>query len=125
MTLTAGRIWWIRRETFHVDVDPKFRNRYDTAITIIVESGVIYCACGILALVSGFFVRVEVISYGIAYGLLRQGINIIPTLIVVWVGLGHNIQDTIRDRIEKSTPRHTPIFLEDQEVLDIKPMERK
>ncbi|KAJ7194240.1 hypothetical protein GGX14DRAFT_586876 [Mycena pura] len=31
----AGRIWWIRREAFHVDVDNNFRNRYKMPIILM------------------------------------------------------------------------------------------
>ncbi|KAJ7083862.1 hypothetical protein C8R44DRAFT_753274 [Mycena epipterygia] len=53
--------------------------------------------------------EVPIIFGGIAFALAKQGINIIPTLIVVRAGLGHNIQDTITNQTEKPTGRRLPI----------------
>ncbi|KAJ7083529.1 hypothetical protein C8R44DRAFT_822308 [Mycena epipterygia] len=129
--LTAGRIWWIRRETLYFGLDEKFRKRYNTAIIILIESGAIYCMCGILIVFISSFDEMPIIFGGIVFGFAKQGLNIIPILIVVRVSLGHNIQDTIRNRIENPTGRQAPISLqphqpsEPREVLHIKPMERE
>ncbi|KAJ7111271.1 hypothetical protein C8R44DRAFT_799238 [Mycena epipterygia] len=123
---TAGRIWWIRHETFYLGLDDTFRKHYNTAITIIIESGAIYCICGIIMVIVSWFDEIPIVFGGIIYGIARQGINIMPTLIAIRVGLGHNIQDTIRHGTEKATTRRTPIPLESiqpsepQAVLHIK-----
>ncbi|KAJ7747425.1 hypothetical protein DFH07DRAFT_831056 [Mycena maculata] len=49
--LTAGRIFWIRRKVTGF-IEPTSRTRYETAITIILESGAMYCVSTI-ALVIG------------------------------------------------------------------------
>ncbi|KAJ7207901.1 hypothetical protein GGX14DRAFT_114489 [Mycena pura] len=89
MGLTAGRIWWMQREASHVqiDVDDIFRNR---PIVLILESGALYCVCVILLMIFS----PNQFAYQILLSVTSQ-INIAPTLIVVRVGLGHNIQDSI------------------------------
>ncbi|KAJ7111269.1 hypothetical protein C8R44DRAFT_799233 [Mycena epipterygia] len=130
VALTAGRILWIRRETFYVGLDDKFRNRYNIAVVIVLESGAVYCMYGILLVIVMSLKPIPMIFEGVAAGLARQIINIAPTLTIVRVGLGHNIQDTIRHRTEKPAARRTPIPSQPtprqlsgpREVLHIKPM---
>ncbi|KAJ7468056.1 hypothetical protein FB451DRAFT_1257931 [Mycena latifolia] len=74
MCLTAGRIWYKRHEA-HIINGTTFRKKYDTAIAMILESGAIYCFIGILAVIS--------LSLG------NDSSNIVPTLILVRVGLAH------------------------------------
>ncbi|KAJ6582904.1 hypothetical protein DFH09DRAFT_278211 [Mycena vulgaris] len=49
--LTAGRIWYVRRQA-HIINDNTFRKRYDTAISMILESGGIYCLVVILEVIT-------------------------------------------------------------------------
>ncbi|KAJ7911633.1 hypothetical protein B0H13DRAFT_2271883 [Mycena leptocephala] len=49
MALTAGRIWWIRRDVVAV-LGPSVTRTYDTVIAMILESGAIYCISIILYL---------------------------------------------------------------------------
>ncbi|KAJ7616324.1 hypothetical protein DFH06DRAFT_1145596 [Mycena polygramma] len=50
MVLTAGRIWWIRRDACLV-LEPAHVRKYNTAIAIILESGAIYCLAGVAFLI--------------------------------------------------------------------------
>ncbi|KAJ7759235.1 hypothetical protein B0H16DRAFT_1534879 [Mycena metata] len=95
MALTASRLWWMSRASAHTYLHMTLKNRYSTTISIILESGAIYCICaGLLAVAllssgnSGKFYRT---MEGIAF----QAVNIAPTLTVVRVGLGHNIVDSV------------------------------
>ncbi|KAJ7488442.1 hypothetical protein FB451DRAFT_736987 [Mycena latifolia] len=47
VALTAGRIWWIRRAA-HIVCGNIFERRYGLALTLILESGAIYCVSGII-----------------------------------------------------------------------------
>ncbi|KAJ7492064.1 hypothetical protein FB451DRAFT_1165242 [Mycena latifolia] len=89
--LTAGRIWYTRRKArgfLQKDVLLK----YNTATVMMLESGAILCAWVVA------YVVVRSISpptvWRIFRGGLAQMLNIVPTLIVVRVGLGHTIQET-------------------------------
>ncbi|KAJ7716234.1 hypothetical protein DFH07DRAFT_356254 [Mycena maculata] len=74
-TLTAGRIWWKRRQTSHTGLDDTFRKWYSTAVAIILESGAAYFVCGIL-LVSTIAIepRGNSMIYGIVLGITRQSV---------------------------------------------------
>ncbi|KAJ7512278.1 hypothetical protein B0H11DRAFT_2346270 [Mycena galericulata] len=82
--LTAGRIWWIKRNAAHVGLHAGFRTRYNTAVAIIIESGTMYCICLILMFTT---LHIEPfassIIYGVAIAITFQGVNIIPTLSLV------------------------------------------
>ncbi|KAJ7711468.1 hypothetical protein B0H16DRAFT_1900599 [Mycena metata] len=88
VALIGGRIWWIRQDA-RVVAGNELRKRYDTAIVMVLESGAVYF---VLSLLLGIFQR------GIAFVILQamaiHTVNIVPTLIIVRVGLGQNIQDT-------------------------------
>lgn len=78
-----------------------------------LESGAIYCVCLIIVVIILSLEQIPVIFLGITVGLSRQVLvsrrsrhclietsspilqNIAPTLTIVRVGLGHNIQDTV------------------------------
>ncbi|KAJ7708081.1 hypothetical protein B0H17DRAFT_1031665 [Mycena rosella] len=93
MALTAGRIWWIRREAFHAGLDDTIRSRYRTAIAIILESGALYSVCAILLAVTWSIE--SPMAYDITFGFSLQALNIVPTLTIVRIGLGHTIDDPI------------------------------
>ncbi|KAJ6590485.1 hypothetical protein DFH09DRAFT_1139472, partial [Mycena vulgaris] len=93
--LTAGRIWYIRHEA-HIVNGNTFRKRYDTAVAMILESGGIYCLLGILEIIVRSFMSAKdpsdyqvLIIGGVIGGMVSQGVNIVPTLILVRVGMGH------------------------------------
>ncbi|KAJ6568058.1 hypothetical protein DFH09DRAFT_1314043 [Mycena vulgaris] len=96
LALTAGRILWMRREAFYAGLDDTCRTRYRSAVTIILESGAIYCVCAVLLTIT-FSIRPLTwsVAYGITLGTSLQAINIAPTLTVVRIGLGHNTDDPI------------------------------
>ncbi|KAF7335679.1 hypothetical protein MVEN_02223000 [Mycena venus] len=92
MIMTAGRIWWIRRDACIV-LEPVHVRKYNTVIAIILESGVIYCLSIILYLVS---VSVSKSASSLAVDIFRsifpQIMNIASTLIIVRVGLGRSVE---------------------------------
>ncbi|KAJ7038653.1 hypothetical protein C8F04DRAFT_1088243 [Mycena alexandri] len=92
VTLTCGRIWWIRRDALLVGADNRLRNRYNAAIAMILESGVLYAMFATaLAITAPTGSDYTFVLQGIA----MQLINIAPTMIIVRVGLGHNVQDVV------------------------------
>ncbi|KAJ6496099.1 hypothetical protein C8R45DRAFT_1131882 [Mycena sanguinolenta] len=107
LTLTAGRIWWIRRDAIIV-LESDHVRKYDTVIATILESGAIYCISIILLLisisVSSDDTRTPVAQ--IFRSALPQIMNIAPTLIIVRVGLGHTAGDAASER---RLPRERPI----------------
>jgi len=133
MVLTAGRIWWIRGETLHVGLDQIVRSRCNTAVAIILESGALYCVCVILLAVTAPRHDVpEGALFYVVVGISSQVINIAPTLTIVRVGLGHNIQDSIEEWAKDSRPtscskrdlamgRGEKFSPSSVEVLDIRP----
>ncbi|KAJ7152548.1 hypothetical protein C8R46DRAFT_1303091 [Mycena filopes] len=110
MGLTTGRIWSMRRTLAKLDV-PGLHNSIDTrfnaAISIIplvklncrsFESGFIYCFSGlslVIALATGGW---NTVVYPVLLGAAYQAINIAPTLTIVRVGLGHNIEDAVKSQ---------------------------
>ncbi|KAJ7159511.1 hypothetical protein C8R46DRAFT_1108449 [Mycena filopes] len=102
VVFTAGRIWWIRRQASHVFDGDTVQSRYNTALAMIIESGAIYYIFAILLMTP-----IDPTFYGAMSGIAIHLINIVPTLIVVRVGLGHNIQETIQGRAAR-TPTEQP-----------------
>ncbi|KAJ7152539.1 hypothetical protein C8R46DRAFT_1121467 [Mycena filopes] len=91
MILTAGRIWWIRRDAQKVVASKELINRYTTVMAMILESGALYFIPAVLVIaLYPWDVPFEVME-----GVGTYLINIIPTLIVVRVGLGRSIQDAV------------------------------
>ncbi|KAJ7827413.1 hypothetical protein B0H13DRAFT_2680435, partial [Mycena leptocephala] len=87
MALTAGRIWWIRRDVVAV-LEPSVTRTYDTVIAMILESGAIYCISIIVYLIA--VVRLNKLDSSPAISVFRatipQIMNIAPILIIVRVG---------------------------------------
>ncbi|KAJ6451391.1 hypothetical protein C8R47DRAFT_302483 [Mycena vitilis] len=109
MLLTAGRIWWIRRATlrFSTDFNDTIRDRYSSIIAMILESGALYCVLSIL-LSSTFgtpFIPIQAAGMHL--------INIVPTIIIVRVGLGSATQDPAGPEIRRisTTTRPQPLGL--------------
>ncbi|KAJ7834199.1 hypothetical protein B0H14DRAFT_2798661 [Mycena olivaceomarginata] len=97
MCLTAGRIWYIRREVQKLTGQRPLRQRYGTAVAIILESGILYCLCVIIYVISISTKQSSVfgtIFNGVAWGLVQVGVNIVPTLILVRVGLGRSTENS-------------------------------
>ncbi|KAJ6505508.1 hypothetical protein C8R45DRAFT_972906 [Mycena sanguinolenta] len=99
MILTAGRLWWMSRASVPARLPTTIKNRYSTTISIILESGAIYCLCaGLLAV--GRLSDSTGTFYLVMEGIGFQAVNIAPTLTVVRVGLGHNVLDSVDERIK-------------------------
>ncbi|KAJ7202388.1 hypothetical protein GGX14DRAFT_654388 [Mycena pura] len=81
--LTAGRIWWIcRRARAHGTTDAQKRSM--SALSIIIESGMIYSAFVVVLIAVEQYHNFD----EIVVEMLRQVMGIVPTLIIVRVGLG-------------------------------------
>ncbi|KAJ7654035.1 hypothetical protein DFH06DRAFT_1474658 [Mycena polygramma] len=98
MGLTAGRIWWIRRdacilESAHV-------KKYNSVITIILESGAMYLVANLLWLISSLVLPRDLSSASVP-----QLMNIIPMLTIVRVGLGRSLEDTTTTNERKGFSR--------------------
>ncbi|KAF7369473.1 hypothetical protein MVEN_00277000 [Mycena venus] len=95
MCLTAGRIWYLRRE-IRALTGQSLRKRYDTAVAIVLESGILYCVCVIIYVIAISTNQTTVfgtIFKGVAWGLVQLGVNIVPTLILVRVGMGRSTEN--------------------------------
>ncbi|KAJ7846478.1 hypothetical protein B0H14DRAFT_2771848 [Mycena olivaceomarginata] len=82
-TLIAGRIMWIRRAASFAGLDKTLRERYTRAMGMILECGAIYCI-GVITVIA---TRNDFTAYNVAWGVLGQLMNIIPTFTLVYVGL--------------------------------------
>ncbi|KAJ7738416.1 hypothetical protein B0H16DRAFT_1694880 [Mycena metata] len=90
VALIGGRIWWIRQDA-RVIARNEMWKRYGTVIAMILESGAVYCVVSVLlAILANDF---SGIAFNILQSIARHTVNIVPTLIIVRVGLGQNIQD--------------------------------
>ncbi|KAF8076666.1 hypothetical protein FPV67DRAFT_426546 [Lyophyllum atratum] len=85
--LSVGRIWWLSRSV-PVLLGDALVERHNIAACIMLESGVIYTIYGLLDLI---FKETESMSVILNAGFI-QVLGIIPTLTIVQVGLGHNMQ---------------------------------
>ncbi|KAF8130006.1 hypothetical protein K438DRAFT_2032387 [Mycena galopus ATCC 62051] len=103
--LSAGRIWLKRRDVIRIDADGTLKSRYSTVIEMIVESGALYSLFAILDAITNQLARRpnSDILYNVIASVSAQLTNILPTLIIVRAGMGHNIQD----RIESSRALRT------------------
>ncbi|KAJ7159607.1 hypothetical protein C8R46DRAFT_1224189 [Mycena filopes] len=99
MTLTAGRIWVIRRDARRLVASTELIDRYTTVMAMIFESGALYFIPAILLII----LYPWVIPYAVIEGLATNVINIIPTLIVVRVGLGRDVQTTVQTTVQRRT----------------------
>ncbi|KAJ7118255.1 hypothetical protein C8R44DRAFT_190374 [Mycena epipterygia] len=115
MCLTAGRIWYIRRQGQIMTGNTLFKKQYDTAVAIILESGLIYCVCAILYVTSASINSTSAsatIFSGVSWGLFQLGVNIVPTLILVRVGMGRSTENTapVTSTMGRNTTQEYPIF---------------
>jgi len=95
--LTAGRIWWFARNAQRL-LGQNIVQRYNTTVAILIESGFIYSVYIGLDLAT--------MSNNIGHAILDTGliqvVGIVPTLIIVQVGLGrevHNLEANTRNSI--------------------------
>ncbi|KAJ7752672.1 hypothetical protein B0H16DRAFT_1546146 [Mycena metata] len=97
MALTAGRIWWMRRTLANIPgLHSSIDTRFSAVISIILESGSIYCFSAFLLAITLTTVGSSNNFYSVLVGIAYQAVNIAPTLTVVRVGLGHNIEDAVK-----------------------------
>ncbi|KAJ7879056.1 hypothetical protein B0H14DRAFT_2710377 [Mycena olivaceomarginata] len=89
--LTAGRIWWIGRQA-RVHLKPDVQRRYSNSISVIVESGVIY-SVGLLAYLILGAIPFTLVAQDPTVEMLAQLVGIVPTLVIVRVGLGLSLQN--------------------------------
>jgi hypothetical protein len=81
--LMASRIWWIARKARTI-LGPGLAKKYHTLIAIVIESGVIY----------SIYVVLDVVFPGLILDAgLAQVVGIVPTLIIVQIGLGRDSHD--------------------------------
>ncbi|KAJ7449005.1 hypothetical protein FB451DRAFT_1187508 [Mycena latifolia] len=132
--LTAGRIWWIRRGAHIVcgNIFERQYGLALTLMSAStsafvncskqdnrLDSGATYCVFGIVLAIFAS-PNAPAVGGAILYGIAGQGVvsqdflrisyltaslqNILPTLTIVRVGLGHNIQDTIQEIATAKVP---------------------
>ncbi|KAJ7886116.1 hypothetical protein B0H14DRAFT_3127902 [Mycena olivaceomarginata] len=114
MALTAGRIWWIRRDVVRV-LEPSVTRTYDTVMAMILESGAIYCISIILYLiaVARLDKRDSLPAISVFRAAIPQIVNIAPILIIVRVGSGHSVGDetSLSGVLEsRNSPRASFVF---------------
>ncbi|KAF9042937.1 hypothetical protein BJ165DRAFT_1348774, partial [Panaeolus papilionaceus] len=86
--LTAGRIWYLAHKA-HAILRPGLIRRYNATIAILIESGVIYSAYILLNI---GFNQNKVANVILDAGFV-QIVGIMPTLIIVQVGVGRAVHD--------------------------------
>jgi len=86
--LTAGRILFTRRKARIAGMHHEVLERYNTATAMVLESGGILCAWVIVYVVLRSIAPPTV--WRVFRGGMAQILNIVPTLIVVRVGLGNS-----------------------------------
>jgi len=92
--LTASRIWYVSRKA-SMSVDPTLMYKYHVTLSILIESGFIYCLYMIVDL---SFNTNPSGSIVLDAGLI-QVVGIMPTLILAQVGLGRTTQDDVEANI--------------------------
>jgi len=97
-SLTAGRIWWICRRA-RVDGKTDAQKRSMAALSIIIESGMIYPAFVVALIVVEQYHNFD----EVVVEMLRQVVGIVPTLIIVRVGLGLGAQGAESSAAAKSS----------------------
>jgi hypothetical protein len=89
-TLTAGRIWWICRKA-RSQLRTDVQRRSVSSISIVIESGVIYSVSVLIYLILGAIPSTVIVQDPVIE-MLAQMVGIVPTLIIVRVGLGVQVQ---------------------------------
>lgn len=96
--LTAGRIWYLARTTKTI-IDEGLLRRYNTTIAMLVESGLIYSVYMTFNLA---FQNNTTANALLDAGLI-QIVGIVPTLIIVQVGLGRSVNgDSLQQEKEEA-----------------------
>jgi len=88
--LTVGRIWWIYRQNrMHLTSD--MRKKYFTSMAIIVESGLLYSVATMVYLILSA-IPFTTVAQDPTATMLSQLVGIVPTLIIVRIGMGFGIE---------------------------------
>ncbi|KAJ6605453.1 hypothetical protein DFH09DRAFT_1121395 [Mycena vulgaris] len=89
--LTAGRIWWIGRQSRLAQTSKSSaQSPYASTISIILESGIIYSVFVVVRIAVDDLQPDGVVFF--VTEMLRQIVGIVPTLIIVRVGLGISVE---------------------------------
>ncbi|KAJ7935816.1 hypothetical protein B0H13DRAFT_2304311 [Mycena leptocephala] len=130
LLLTAGRILWIQRAAAHTSLDNTVNRRYNMAMTIILESGAIYCIGAIFLSITasrseGDLMFRDLTSHYTVIGIGGQLVNIIPTFTLVYVGLKNTVDyDRTASRSIMTFNRHVP-FPEDTHAVQLSELDFK
>ncbi|KIK64007.1 hypothetical protein GYMLUDRAFT_40228 [Collybiopsis luxurians FD-317 M1] len=92
----AGRIWWIGRITESALRVQTLRKKYNSAVAITLESGILYP----IALIVSIAVTFDRPTTPSMYPFLVQVVGIAPTLIIVRTVLGLSVEQTETDSSE-------------------------
>ncbi|KAJ7916943.1 hypothetical protein B0H13DRAFT_2322898 [Mycena leptocephala] len=91
---TAGRIWWISRQP-RAYLGAAAQRRYASSIALVVESGMVYSATILTFLIVISFPSVAPTLEEPLLQIVTQVMGIAPTLIIVRVGLGVSVEDSM------------------------------
>jgi len=94
--LTAGRIYHTRRLARNAEI--AVVRRYNTAVAMVLESGAILTTWVVIYVILRSL-NVPPTAWRVFRGGLAMLLNIVPTMIVVRVGLGHSINESERTRV--------------------------
>ncbi|KAJ7784765.1 hypothetical protein B0H16DRAFT_1493702 [Mycena metata] len=104
-SMSAGRIWWIyHKGRAYLQADAQ--RRYVSALSILIESGVIYSATVLAHLVLAAIPSASTLP-PLVFQMLTQIMGITPTLIIVRVGLGVHIpgaEPAVKQPVAKTAP---------------------
>ncbi|KAJ6509787.1 hypothetical protein DFH09DRAFT_1198640 [Mycena vulgaris] len=92
--LTAGRIWWISHHS-RAYLEAAAQRRYASAIALVVESGMLYSATILAFLIVISFPSLSSTLEEPLLQIVTQVMGIAPTLIIVRVGLGVAVEDSL------------------------------
>ncbi|KAH6909986.1 hypothetical protein BKA70DRAFT_181897 [Coprinopsis sp. MPI-PUGE-AT-0042] len=90
--LTAGRIWYLARTTKTI-IDEGLLKRYNTTIAMLIESGLIYS----IYMTFNLAFQSNTTANALLDAGLIQIVGIVPTLMVVQVGLGRSINGDVNN----------------------------
>ncbi|KAJ7837361.1 hypothetical protein B0H14DRAFT_2791508, partial [Mycena olivaceomarginata] len=111
--LTAGRIFNTRRTARNLQ--SAVARRYNTAIAMVLESGLILTTWVVIYLLLRSLAPPT--TWRVFRGGLAILLNIVPTMIVVRVGLGHSINESERTRVGSVNESTTSTIKSDKNMV--------
>ncbi|KAJ3983179.1 hypothetical protein F5890DRAFT_1566719 [Lentinula detonsa] len=125
--VTAGRIWYINRES-KIMLGSKVHSRYQVIMASILESGSLYCLVLIVTALTLALPRhafSQVLMFNVMLNIQIQIVGIAQSLLIVRVGLGVDICSMVEGSIaELSNLEAAPVLdLQDEQVVT-QPSER-